>query len=158
VRFPPVKNHGYEVPLAPGQWVRLSLKIRGLGAELRIVAPDGSLIARRAARSGTEETISQVGVCRKDRGAHRIEIRAVPWGQRGHYDLSVTDILAPERSRARIAENAGCAGRNGPLVFCSFDSLQTAVPGTGTRDLRPLHPVDRERPHRRDGRGHSRDS
>ena len=95
-------THSYLVNAAAGQYFRLAIEQRDLDLKLNLAAPDNKPLAEidffQAGRAETVVWLAEAA------GAYRLEIQPVEKGERGAYQVTLTDLRNPtETDRQRVA-------------------------------------------------------
>lgn len=137
------ETHAYALPLEAGQFLNAAVNQRGIDLVVRVLAPDGKLIAEIDSPNGTQGD-EPIALEAKTAGTYRIEVS--PLEQEGNtsagrYEIRVNEILSADAYAKRLAEKK----RMQQAVIARLKEIaipvKTVEAGNGFADLQPLKRV-----------------
>lgn len=122
------QSHVYRLELTPGQYARVVVEQKGIDVVLKLLAPDGKLIATVDSPNGTQgpETVALIA---EMTGVYRLEVSSLEKDARpGRYEMRLPDFRpATEHDRNRVAASKARDEAMDLYSKATRDSLTAAI-------------------------------
>ena len=137
------QTHAYTIALEAGQFLDAAVNQRGIDVIVRVLAPDGKLIAEVDSPNGTRGD-EPIALEAKTAGTYRIEVS--PLEQEGNasvgrYEIRVSEVLSPDAYARRLAERRLIQRAVVARLKENAIPIKTVEASTGFGDLQPLKRV-----------------